>query len=46
MYRTERRLREEVTPSLIRNTKGNPLYYLLWASSNERGAPIANDLLP
>lgn len=30
-----------VTPSLVTNTKGNPLYYLLWASSHGRGAPIA-----
>jgi len=34
-----------VTPSLIRNTKGNPLYYLLWASSNERGVPIAKHIM-
>lgn len=34
-----------VTPSLIRNTKGNPLYFLLWASSNERGAPIAKHIM-
>ena len=34
-----------VTPSLITNTKGNPLYYLLWASSNGRGAPIAEHIM-
>ena len=26
-----------VTPTLITNTNGNPLYYLLWASSSARG---------
>lgn len=34
-----------VTPSLITNTKGNPLYYLLWASSHGRGAPIAEHIM-
>lgn len=32
-------------PSLIRNTKGSPLYYLIWASSNPRGKGIANHIL-
>ena len=26
-----------VRPSLVKNTKGMPLYYLMWASSNRRG---------
>jgi len=34
-----------VTPSLIENTRGTPLYYLLWASSNGRGAPIAEHIM-
>lgn len=33
------------TPSLVRNTKGSPLYYLIWAGSNHRGKPIANHIL-
>lgn len=32
-------------PSLVRNTKGSPLYYLLWASSNPRGKKIADHIL-
>lgn len=32
-------------PSLVRNTKGHPLYYLIWASSNRRGLPIADHIL-
>ena len=34
-----------VHPSLVKNTKGMPLYYLLWASSNPRGAPIAEHIM-
>lgn len=33
------------TPSLVCNTKGAPLYYLLWASSNARGKNIADHIL-
>lgn len=33
------------TPSLVRNTRGAPLYYLIWASSNPRGKKIANHIL-
>ena len=32
-------------PSLIRNTRGSPLYYLIWASSNPRGKKIADHIL-
>jgi three-Cys-motif partner protein len=32
-------------PSLVRNTKGAPLYYLLWAGSNPKGKGIANHIL-
>lgn len=32
-------------PSLVRNTKGAPLYYLIWAGSNARGLPIADHIL-
>ncbi|MDN3713081.1 three-Cys-motif partner protein TcmP [Paracoccus cavernae] len=32
-------------PSLVRNTKGTPLYYLIWASGNARGLPIAEHIL-
>ncbi|MES2435046.1 MAG: three-Cys-motif partner protein TcmP [Pseudomonadota bacterium] len=32
-------------PSLVKNTQGRPLYYLIWASSNRRGLPIANHIL-
>lgn len=34
-----------VTPSLVKNTKGTPLYYLMWASSNHRGVPIAEHIM-
>lgn len=33
------------SPSLVRNTRGAPLYYLIWASSNGRGLPIAEHVL-
>lgn len=32
-------------PSLVKNTQGRPLYYLIWASSNPRGLAIANHIL-
>lgn len=32
-------------PSLVSNTRGAPLYYLLWAASNPRGKPIASHIL-
>lgn len=32
-------------PSLVCNTRGAPLYHLIWASSNERGKPIAKHIL-
>ena len=32
-------------PMLIRNTKGNPLYYLLWAGPNRKGLQGANYIL-
>ena len=32
-------------PSLVRNTKGTGLYYLIWASGNHRGLGIANHIL-
>jgi three-Cys-motif partner protein len=32
-------------PSLVSNTKGAPLYYLIWAASNPRGLKIANHIL-
>ncbi len=31
--------------SLVRNTRGVGLYYLIWASANARGLPIANHVL-
>ena len=34
-----------VAPSLVRNTKGGPLYYLIWASSHGRGAAIADHIM-
>lgn len=34
-----------VPPSLVRNTRGAPLYYLLWAAANGRGAPIAEHIM-
>ncbi|WP_027443884.1 three-Cys-motif partner protein TcmP [Erythrobacter cryptus] len=34
-----------VKPSLVTNTKGNPLYYLLWASANMRGVAIASHIM-
>lgn len=34
-----------VAPSLVKNTKRAPLYYLLWASSNPRGKPIADHIM-
>lgn len=33
------------TPSLVSNTKGAPLYYLMWAASHPRGLPIAEHIL-
>lgn len=32
-------------PSLVRNSRGHPLYYLIWAAENGRGAPIAEHIL-
>lgn len=32
-------------PRLIKNTRGTPLYYLLWAGPNPTGARIAEDVL-
>lgn len=32
-------------PSLVRNSRGLPLYYLIWAGENGRGAPIAEHIL-
>lgn len=32
-------------PSLVTNTKGAPLYFLIWASSNARGLAIAEHIL-
>jgi hypothetical protein len=32
-------------PSLVRNTRGNPLYHLIWAASNPTGKPIAKHIL-
>jgi three-Cys-motif partner protein len=32
-------------PSLVKNTRGLPLYHLLWAASNPRGRPIAGHIL-
>lgn len=32
-------------PSLVCNTKGHPLYHLLWASSNSKGQGIAKHIL-
>lgn len=44
-----RRLKEAfghvATPSLVTNTRGAPIYYLLWAASNGRGAKIADHIL-
>ncbi len=44
-----RRLKEAfghtVNPSLLRNTQGAPLYYLMWASSHPRGAAIADHIM-
>lgn len=34
-----------VRPSLVKNTKGMPLYYLMWASSNPRGVAIAEHIM-
>ncbi len=34
-----------VDPSLVRNTKGTPLYYLMWASSNSLGKAIASHIM-
>lgn len=34
-----------VSPSLVTNTKGTPLYYLMWAASNPKGAPIADYIM-
>lgn len=32
-------------PRLIRNTKGSPLYYLLWAGPNEAGLKVADYIM-
>lgn len=32
-------------PSLVRNTRNSPIYYLIWAGSNGRGKVIANHIL-
>ena len=32
-------------PSLVRNSRGHPLYYLIWAGEHGRGAPIAEHIL-
>lgn len=32
-------------PSLVRNTRNSPIYYLIWASSNGKGKGIANHIL-
>lgn len=32
-------------PSLVRSPTNHPLYYLIWASSNARGLPIAQHIL-
>lgn len=34
-----------VAPSLVMGTRKQPLYYLLWASSNARGVPIAEHIM-
>ncbi|HSF95589.1 MAG TPA: three-Cys-motif partner protein TcmP [Thermohalobaculum sp.] len=34
-----------VSPSLVTNTRGAPLYYLMWAASHSRGAPIADHIM-
>ena len=34
-----------VAPSLVKNTKGAPLYYLMWASSHGRGVGIADHIM-
>lgn len=34
-----------VTPRLVTNTRGSPLYYLLWASANKTGIPIAKHIM-
>ena len=34
-----------VDPSLVKNSKDLPLYYLLWASSNPRGKAIAKHIM-
>jgi len=33
------------TPRLIRNTKGGPLYYLIWAGPHPAGLPGANHIM-
>jgi three-Cys-motif partner protein len=33
------------TPRLIKNTRGNPLYYLIWAGPNEKGLKGADYIL-
>jgi three-Cys-motif partner protein len=33
------------TPRLIKNTRGNPLYYLIWAGPNKKGLEGANYIL-
>lgn len=32
-------------PSLVSNSRGHPLYYLIWAAEHGRGAPIAEHIL-
>ena len=34
-----------VSPSLVTNTRGAPLYYLMWASSHSRGDRIADHIM-
>lgn len=45
----QKRLKEvygyATSPRVIKNTRGTPLYYLLWAGSNATGAKIATDVL-
>ena len=43
--RLRRAFGHSVTPCLVTNTRGNPLYYLLWASANKTGIPIAKHIM-
>jgi three-Cys-motif partner protein len=47
LYRTQLRsaFGHVSTPRLIRNTRGAPLYYLLWAGPNKKGLEGANYIL-